>query len=216
MIRVISILTTVVLYLCCSPKHNVLNYKKFTYGKYSYNKDSLITPNMSYAESLIFDEVGSFVHLQRIGSFINTKIEGSWSRSGDTLILNSHNNFDETLEVLKKCDAILDEYLFKVKNLKGEQVNYNLEITTTDTTFVVRDQIKESILTECKNLKSIKIISSSGFTSLPFLIPKDKNCFSIRFNDVRFFKNEKWLIESNKISQIGNKNFDTLYYLYLE
>ena len=203
------------LLISCSRKltNTQITFPKIEFGEYHFVKDSIENVNPNYFESIHLFNGGHFEYRQRMSSFINYSLNGKWEVENDTLILNS-KKVHESIVNIGHCNLDTNQYLFKVKNLDGQLVNYSIIIDNGEAIETIRDQYGQTKHYSPLSIKSVILESTAGFRSKPFLLNSEEKCYQVKFYDKRSFSNEKWVIFNKKIQPLfaGNERAD--YFLY--
>lgn len=182
-------------------------------GKYDTRNES--HTNNKHYEELILRTDSTFSYSTRM-EFIKISKEGKWFAVGDTVVLNENNPCcKEKMIVEEKCNRRLPKgsVRFSVTSLQGDDINYHLVITNTDSTQTIWSRTGITEL-KIRKLKKFHFIVNSLIVSPEYYVKSSKsNEFKVQLAPTRFFYNEKWLIRNGMIVPIGWDNQYTSYYL---
>lgn len=145
----------------------------------------------------------TFEFIKRYSSFLKIKVEGTWTLTQDTLVLNSfQTGLPSSFDVEERYNPNLKtkELEFQVQEFNNPSFfdAYELAINTVDTSIVVRGR-NGPLRVEGVNLNSFQV------TCPPFIYPlyevqnPQSNSFKVSVVRKRLFWNEKWVLEGTKL-----------------
>lgn len=209
----ISIIMIIAASSCAFKTSNQNKFSDNIEGTYHYVRDSVNNPNSRFFEEIIIKEGGDFIYKTRIGSFIKNEIKGKWKLEKGELILNDILGIKDNIIPIE-CTDKEDNYSFLIRNSKGHKINYSL-IIDGNLNSPIREQFDVSLFNK-NNIDKVQVMSTSGRLSKEFSLKSnsDKKCYKISINESRYFDNEKWKIESNKLRPRGMDGKPAEYYLY--
>ena len=175
-------------------------------GKYSYSQKH-------FSELLVLNSDYTFKYNVRM-EFVKQEINGNYQIIGDSLILNSVPHRDKIIveEKFKKSK----KSTFRVTDKSGHLMIYHLTLTTNKNQVIEFRDCFDTVDLNDSEIKSFNITDTKGLKSPEYVIKeKSSNDFHVRFEHIRVFENEKWLIdnESKRIKPIGSNGKYQDYYL---
>ena len=181
-------------------------------GKYTTRNPSHTNPK--HYEEITLEPDSTFKYYSRIGDFIRQEIEGKWSVTGNYLVLNE-NGVDKKLVVNESYDPAIPKgwIKFSVQHFDNSSLNYRIAAANGDTTIILKDQFKSSLLP----LSSVgEFYIEGSLFRYPTYQVKDEftNHFFVKLSSKRLFIDEKWLVEgAERLRPIGLNNEYAGYFL---
>jgi len=165
-------------------------------GKYSYSQSF-------FYESLQLNEDSTFVYNNRT-EFTKQNLNGIYSIVGDSIILNSQPKREKI--IVKETHTNSNSTTFNINYKDGSLMIFHLTVTTNNGKKIDYRDCFEKIKIRRKKIKSFHITNTSGLKSPEYFVQGTQaNFFSIQFESVRVFENEKWYIDrsSKMVRPIG-------------
>ncbi len=184
----------------------IQNEKDSLIGKYSYSQ-------RHFTESLELNSDKTFNYKVRM-EFFRQEINGNYVILGDSIVLNSIPQRDKIIvdEKFKRSK----KKTFRVTDKSGRLINYHLTITTDKEEIIEFKDCFDIVTTTDYNIKSFHITDTKGLKSPEYTIRgKSSNYFDIRFEHIRVFESEKWIIDNElkRIKPIGTNGEYQTYFL---
>lgn len=175
-------------------------------GEYSYSQ-------RHFSESLKLNSDKTFNYSVRM-EFIKQEINGNYLIIGDSLVLNSVPQRDKIIvdEKFKKSK----KNTFRVTDKSGHLINYHLTITTDKKEVIELRDCFDKVTINGSKIKSFHITDTKGLKSPEYTIKgTSSNYFDIRFEHIRVFQSEKWIIDNElkRIKPLGTNGEYQTYYL---
>ncbi|MEL7196338.1 MAG: hypothetical protein AAFZ63_29020 [Bacteroidota bacterium] len=164
----------------------------FKPGVYHFSNDHI-------EEEIHLNPDKSFTYTFR-GHILNYELEGNWTLTNDSLILNSIPQRDRML-VREHRKGASDKYCFNVSNKKGASIHYKIHLLDFEGNVVtLEDQWRRTKIKPSFRVRAFSIEDSKGLKSPYYIIEGgSSNSFDISFESKRVFEGEVWLIHDDKL-----------------